>query len=244
MKNKIIQGDCLEVMKDMPDKSVDLIITSPPYNMRTRIRNGKYTHREKSEHFSKKYAYFSDDLSIEDYFNFHKSVLNEMLRISPLVFLNIQLVTGSKEAWFKLIGEFAEYIKDVVIWDKGEGQPAMHGAVINRSYELIIILQNPKSAGRAFNKSYFERGTMPDVWRIGRGGNGSIDGHSAVFPEKLVSKILTGWSKKDDTILDPFNGSGTTTKVAKQLGRNYIGIEISPEYCKIAEDRLRQEVLL
>ena len=63
--NKIYNRDCLEGLKELPDNSVDMVLTSPPYNMRTRIRNGQYTVREHSEHFSKKYKYFGDDLPIE-----------------------------------------------------------------------------------------------------------------------------------------------------------------------------------
>jgi len=69
--NKLYNENCLETLKRMPDKFVDLIVTSPPYNMRTRIRNGEYTKREKSEHFSKKYKHFSDDLTIEEFNAFH-----------------------------------------------------------------------------------------------------------------------------------------------------------------------------
>ena len=242
--NKIYCGDCLELMKQLPDKSIDLVVTSPPYNMRTRIRNGEYTEREKSEHFSKKYSEFSDALPIEEYYNFHKKVIKEYLRISDLVFINIQIVTGSKEAWFKLIGDFNRQIKDIIVWDKGEGQPAMHPAVINRGYELIIILEAKATAGRAFNKSYFKRGEMSDIWRYGRGGNGLVDGHSALFPIDLVGKIINNWSKENDTILDPFLGSGTTAVACKQLKRNFIGIEISQKYCDIANGRLRQNILL
>jgi len=83
--NKIHQGDCLELLKQIPDGSIDLVITSPPYNMRTRVRNGEYTSKEKSEHFSKKYKYFDDNLSIEDYYEFHKKVIQECLRVSKLI---------------------------------------------------------------------------------------------------------------------------------------------------------------
>ena len=65
--NKIYHEDCLDTMSRMGDKFIDLTVTSPPYNMRTRIRNGKYTTREKGEHFSKKYKHFDDALSIEDF---------------------------------------------------------------------------------------------------------------------------------------------------------------------------------
>ena len=69
--NKLYNEICLETLGKMPDKFVDLVVTSPPYNMRTRIRNGEYTTREKSEHFSKKYKHFGDDLPIDDFYSFH-----------------------------------------------------------------------------------------------------------------------------------------------------------------------------
>lgn len=241
--NEIVQGDCLTILKEIPDQSVNMVFTSPPYNMRTRIRNGEYTEREKSEHFSKKYDHFHDALPIEDYYQFHKQVIAELLRISPIVFINIQIVTGSKEAWFRLMGDYAKQIKDMIVWDKGSGQPAMHDSVINRSHELILVLEAAGTAGRAFCRSYFKRGEMSDIWREGRGGSGEVEGHSATFPETLIGKALMGWSKEGDIILDPFNGTGTTTKVAKQFKRQFIGIEISSEYCEIARNRLKQGVL-
>ena len=136
-KNIIYNENCLETLSRMPDKCIDLVVTSPPYNMRTRIRNGEYTTREKSEHFSKKYKHFDDALSIDDFYSFHSEVLNELLRVSKIVCYNFQIVTGSKEAFFKIIGDFNKHIKDIIIWDKGHGQPAMHGQVLNSCYENI-----------------------------------------------------------------------------------------------------------
>lgn len=240
---EVLHGDCLELMKMMPDKCVDLTITSPPYNMRTRIRDGEYTTREKTEHFSKKYANFGDDLSIENYYQFHRRAIIEMLRISSMVFWNIAIVTGSKEAVFQLIGEFRRELKDIIVWDKGSGQPSMHASVLNRGYELILIFEKDASAGRAFSRSYFNRGEMADVWRLGKGGKGEIKGHSALFPTQLATKIILGWSNETDLIFDPFAGSFTTAVAAKQLNRQWIACDISEKYCKIGEDRLRQEVL-
>ena len=237
--NKIINADCLEVRKEMPEKSVDLVFTSPPYNMRLRIRNGEYTEREFGAHFSKKYKEFGDALPMGVYYQFHSNCLREMLRVSPIVFWNIQIVTGSKEAVFKIIGDFNREITDIIVWDKGFGQPAMNNGVLNRGYELIIIFESERKNGRTFNQYYFNRGTMQDIWRDGRGGKGQIEGHTALFPETLVNRALLGWSKAGDTILDPFLGSGTTAVVASQLNRKFIGIEISKDYCAIAEERLR-----
>ena len=85
---------------------------------------------------------------------------------------------------------------------------------------------------------------MSDVWRIGRGNHGQVDGHNATFPLDLAGKAIMGWSKEGDIVLDPFLGSGTTAVAAKQLKRKYIGIELSEEYCEIAKQRLRQEILI
>ena len=237
MKNTVIQGECLEVMKDIPDKSIGLIFTSPPYNMRTRIRNGKYTTREKSEHFSKKYKHFNDALSIEDFYNFHSKAIKEMLRISKVVVYNFQIVTGSKEAFFKIIGDFNKDIKDIIVWDKGHGQPAMHGNVLNSCYEMLLILEDDKKAGRVISNSTFKRGEMQNILRIGRGKKIS-DIHSAIFPIELAENIITNFSNENDTVLDPFAGSGTTGVACKNLNRNYILIEKKPEYVKICNDRL------
>ena len=241
--NTIIQGDCLEIMKGMSSNSVGLVFTSPPYNMRLRIRNGEYTEREWAEHFSKKYEEFHDAIPIEEYYKFHSCCIKEMLRISPIVFWNIQIVTGSKEAIFRIIGDFRKSITDIIVWDKGFGQPAMNNGVLNRGSELIIVFESNKKQGRTFEKYKFKRGTIQDIWRVKRSSK-KIKGHSAVFPVELVAKAINGWTDRDEIILDPFMGSGTTAVAAKQLGRNYIGIEISSEYCKIAEQRLRQQTLL
>jgi len=236
-------GKCEDVLPQLPEQSVGMVFTSPPYNMRTRIRNGEYTERERSEHFSKKYQHFHDALPIEEYYEFHGAMVREMLRVAPLAFVNIQIVTGSKEAWFRLIGDFNKHIKDVIVWDKGEGQPAMHGDVINRSYELILAMEANTTAGRAFSKKYFERGTMPDVWRFGRGGDGSANGHAATYPVELAAKAMLGWTRADETVLDPFCGTGTTLVAAKRFGRKAVGIELCEDYCQIAVDRLRQHEL-
>ena len=88
--NKIYQEDCLSTLKKMKDDSVDVVITSPPYNMNLRIRNGKYCSRQIVKEISTKYTEFSDNLPIEEYNEFHTNVLKELLRVSDLIFYNIQ----------------------------------------------------------------------------------------------------------------------------------------------------------
>ena len=89
---KLYNADCLDKMKDMPDKIVDCCVTSPPYNMRTRIRNGQYTEKMESI-FPKKYSSFSDALPIQEYYETHLQVIKEILRVSKIAFINIQLIS-------------------------------------------------------------------------------------------------------------------------------------------------------
>ena len=139
--DKIYNESCLETLKKMPDNFIDLVITSPPYNMNLRIRKGEYCSRQIVKEISTKYEGFSDNLPIEEYFEFHSNVLKELLRVSNLVFYVVQVVTGSKRAIFKLIGEFNENLKDIIIWDKKTAEPAIQQQVLNRQTELILVFE-------------------------------------------------------------------------------------------------------
>jgi site-specific DNA-methyltransferase (adenine-specific) len=236
--NKIYNENCLDTMARMPDNYIDLVVTSPPYNMNLRIRNEKYCSRQIVKEFSTKYSNFDDNLPIEEYYSFHSKVINELLRTSKIIFYNIQIVTGSKRAIFKIIGDYSDYLKDIIIWDKGYAQPAMASNVLNRQSELILVFERTNAISRQFSKCNFERGTLSDVWNISRGKK--IDkNHSAVFPEKLVQTILNNFTNENDIIYDPFMGTGTTAYVSKLMNRKWIGSEISSKYCEIANKRIQ-----
>ena len=224
----------------MKDDSVDLVVTSPPYNMNLRIRNGKYCSRQIVKEISTKYTEFSDNLPIDEYNKLHTEVLRELLRVADLIFYNIQIVTGSKRSIFKMIGEFSDNLKEIIVWDKGNGQPAMQQQVLNRRTELILVFEKDYPISRQFrNRGQFKRGTLDDLWLIKRGKNVGGENHGAVFPVELVSTILENFSKEGDVIYDPFMGTGTTAVVAKRLKRKFIGSEISQKYIDIAEERLK-----
>ena len=237
-KNTIFNQDCLKTMKRMEDSSIDLVVTSPPYNMNLRISNGKYHSRQVTKELTTKYSDFSDNLPIEEFYKLHLQILKELIRVSDLVFYNIQIVTGSKRAFFKIIGDLNEYLKDIIVWDKGHGQPAIGEKVLNRQSELILVFEKDYPVSRQFRrKGKFKRGTLNDVWRISRELS-KLD-HGAVFPEALVEEILKNFSDKGDIIYDPFMGSGTTAVVAKKLERFFIGSEISKKYVEFARKRLK-----
>lgn len=214
--------------------------------MNLRIRNGVYCGRQYTNEFTTKYVGYSDDMPIEEYYDFHKKVITELLRVSDMIFYNIQIVTGSKRAFFKLFGDFADNIKEIIVWDKGSAQPAMLHNVLNRQSEFIVVFEREGAISRQFKKCNFERGSLGDVWKIkSERKKYKNTYHGAVFPESMVNKIITNFTDKGDLVYDPFMGTGTTAYVAKQLGRHYIGSEIVEEYVDISQRRLQTcEMLL
>ena len=238
--NKIHNEDCLITMDKMPDKMVDLVMTSPPYNMNLRIMKGKYRSRQIVKEFSTKYEGFDDNLPIDDFYNLHSKILKELLRVSKIVFYNIQIVTGSKRAFFKIMGEFHKNLKEVIIWDKKHGQPAMQQEVLNRRSELLLVFEDEENAiSRQFKKCNFGRGTLDDVWEIRRGAK--VDSsHGATFPLELVEKVLANFTLPNDLVYDPFSGTGTTAVVCKKMGRNYIGSEMLQKCCEKSIVRLQK----
>ena len=242
--DQIFNENCLDTMKRIPDASVDVVITSPPYNMNLRIRNGVYTSRQIVKEISTKYEGFSDNMPIDEYYKFHSEVIRELLRISNLVFYNIQIVTGSKRAFFKIIGDFSDNLKEIIIWDKGNGQPAMQEQVLNRRSELLLVFENDYPISRQFRSAVFKRGTLDDVWLIKRERKKGVVNHGATFPEELIKTILKNFSKENDVVYDPFLGTGTTAIVAKMMNRRFIGSELSKEYYEISKKKLKEERFL
>jgi site-specific DNA-methyltransferase (adenine-specific) len=238
--NTIYNEDCLKTLSKIRDNSIDLVVTSPPYNMNLRIRNGKYCSRQIVKEFSTKYNDFGDNMPIDDFYKLHLKILNELLRTSYIIFYNIQIVTGSKRAFFKIIGELSDYLKDVIVWDKNHAQPAMAKKVLNRRTELILIFDSDNAISRQFRIANFNRGTLDDIWQISRGKK--ITGsHGAVFPEELVKTIIKNFSNKGHLVYDPFSGTGTVAACCVQLNRKYIGSEISEEYVSLARNRILNE---
>ena len=237
--NKIYNEDCLKTLKRIPDNFIHTVITSPPYNMNLRIRKGVYCSRQIVKEISTKYDDFADNLPIEDYFNLHCTIIDELLRTSNRIFYVIQIVTGSKRAIFKMIGKYSEKLKDIIVWDKKVGQPAIGEQVMNRRTELILVFENDYPISRQFRNAPFKRGTLNDIWEITR-DRSKTEKHGAIFPEKLVQTIIENFTNKNDIIYDPFLGTGTTAVVAKKLNRKFIGSEISKNFYKIANKRIKE----
>ena len=238
--NKVICGDCLEVMKGIPDKSVDLVLTSPPYNkngFRGKLETSKGKGRWGGSVIN--YDCFDDNMNEEDYKTWQIQLLNESFRIikdSGSIFYNHKIRRSNHRAsnpmeW--ILKTNCGFYQQIT-WDRGGGCDHNIG-YLDPTTELIFWLV--KDVPKVNKKDCI---FQTEIWRF----NPDIrNEHPAPFPETMAGAVIQLTTNKEGVILDPFLGSGTTAVAAKNLGRKFIGIEISPAYCKIAEDRLRQEVL-
>ena len=254
--NKIICGDCLQVMKGIPDKSIDMVLTSPPYD---NLRDYKG------------YTFNFEGIAKEIY-----RVLKDggvcVWIVGDATIKGSETGTSFKQAlYFKEIGF---NLHDTMIWHK----PSCNFPDKNRYYqyfEYMFIFSKgklktyngindkknkyfgckvariggdrnkngllvPNSAYKNNkDKTVKEYGNRGNVWYIPTASSEKDNVlHPAKFPEKLAEDHIISWSNEGDIILDPMAGSGTTLKMAKKNNRNYIGIEIAPEYIEIINKRL------
>jgi site-specific DNA-methyltransferase (adenine-specific) len=232
-ENKIICGDCLEVMKDIPDNSIDLVITSPPYNLNirktfgnTQSWKGKWN---KSKLQSSGYDQHEDYMPEKKYISWQKSVLAECFRViknTGAIFYNHKWRV--QKGLFQQRSEIIEGLplRQIIIWKKAGGINFNEGYFLP-TYEVIYLIAKPdfKLAPKA--------NRFGDVWEITQ-EKGSW--HPAPFPIELASRCAE--ATIGSLILDPFAGSGTVAMACKKLNKNYIGIDISQDYCAKAEERI------
>lgn len=224
--NKIYCMDCLEGLKKIPDKSVDLIVTDPPYGINF------IPQRTASKERLGENPIENDEKLGKEWVVWFMPICKEIFRT---------LKDGGVAYFFSGFNPYYYYyscllecgfeIKANIIWVKNNFGIGYH---FRRQYEQVLVgfkgkVQVPK---KAMSDVIFEKKV-----------NGIALLHSCQKPEKLIQVLTKQYSIEGDIILDPFMGSGTTAVACKQLGRKFIGFEISPEYCKIAEKRLAQEVL-
>jgi DNA modification methylase len=230
--NKIYCESNLETMSRMPNGFVDYVLTSPPYNVSANSAG------------LDKYKEFNDNFSQSEYFNQQKELINELLRVTKNhVFYNIQMVSGNKIALHKIIGYFAEHIKEVIIWDKGFGQPAIQEQVFNSAFEYIIILSNNEPEKRMLKDATFNRGTQSNIFRIkNKHSNPYAKSHKAIMPLDVPRYFMQNFGLSDDLWYDPYMGTGTTAAAAIMEKKKFIGSEISKEYYDISNKRINTHI--
>ena len=230
--NQIHHGDCLELMSQMPAASVGLAVTSPPYNLLNSSGNGmKNGHRGKWSRAAlmQGYAGHSDRMPHDDYVDWQRECIRAMLRVltpDGAIFYNHKwrVQRGLLQDRADIVDGFP--VRQIIIWQRAGGFNHNPGYFLP-TYEVIYLIANPEF--RLAPKA----GGIGDVWRI-RQDRGNP--HPAPFPVELARRAIAATTT--DVVLDPFLGSGTTAVAALLEGRQYIGIELSAEYCGMAGERI------
>jgi len=233
--NRIICDDCLNIMKEMPDESIDLIVTSPPYNLKNSTGNGMKENTKSGKWsgaaLQKGYSHHDDNMPHEKYVEWQKNCLKEMFRLlkkEGAIFYNHKwrVQGGILQDRQDIVSDFP--VRQIIIW-KRKGGINFNPGYFLPTYEVIYLI--PKKDFKLVPKA----NGYGDVWEFTQEMKNE---HPAPFPMALVERIISSTNAK--IVLDPFSGSGTTVVVAKSLKRDFIGIDISPKYCEMAQIRLEQ----
>tara|TARA_R100000951_G_scaffold86036_1_gene73755 strand:+ start:284 stop:1030 length:747 start_codon:yes stop_codon:yes gene_type:complete len=233
--NKIYNESNLDTMAKMPDDFVDIVVTSPPYNLGNK--------GIKTKNIKKEYDAYSDDLNIQQYFKNTKQWIDELLRVTKHhIFWNIQEVSNNKGIIAFIMNEYKDDIKEVFIWAKPNPPPHIVPTIVSSSYEYIFCISKDNPKSRKFNHCNFShresRGVSNLIIKPVNSGKEN-GGHSYAFGDWLPNHFINYFSNENDIVYDPFMGSGTTAKSAHIFNRRWIGSEISKEYVKIANKRLK-----
>jgi len=253
--NICYQGDCLEVMKSLPNKCIDLTVTSPPYdNLRDyngytfnfeviakelyRITKdggvvvwvvGDATIKGSETGTSFKQAIYFKDIG----FNLHDTMIYEKANIS---FPDSTRYYNCFEYMFVFSKGKPKTFNPIKVTNPLAGKKVTS---TKRGKDGVVIADS----GLINNKVRPEKSVIRNIWIYANGCQGVNQKHPAVFPEKLSEDHIISWSNEGDIVLDPMAGSGTTLKMAKLNNRNFIGIEISEEYCDIIQERVSCEII-
>ncbi len=243
--NKITNGDCLELFKEIPDESVDVTFADPPFNLK------------------KKYNSTKDSLELQEYLKWCEKWIKEMVRVTKptgSIFVhNIPKWLTYYSAYLNRIADFKHWISwDAPTAPMGKSlQPNHYGILFyakdakqNKFYEIRYPHKRCRKCGFLHKDYGGKKGLLhpfgslvTDVWtdihRIRH--NKYRDDHPCQLPIHFMERIILMATDENDIVLDPFSGTGTTAIAAKRLGRRFIGFEFDKEYAEIAESKLSQE---
>jgi len=247
--NKITNGNSLEILKKIPDKTFDLVFADPPYNLQI----GKKLKRPDDSIVNGVNDKWDQFKNFNDYDNFCKLWLTESKRV--LKDNGSIWVIGTYHNIFRLgyhIQNMEFWILNDVIWRKNNPMPNFRGTRFTNAHETLIWASKNKKSKYTFNyqslKCLNDDLQMRSDWtlpictgneRIKKNGKKV---HSTQKPESLLYRILLASTNKGDFVFDPFLGTGTTAVVAKKLGRNYFGIESEKKYFKTSKQRLEKTI--
>ena len=249
--SNIQNGDCLKLLKNIPEKSFDLIFADPPYNMQI----GDKLRRPDDSKVNGVYDKWDQFESFQHYDEFSLKWLKECKRI--LKDNGSIWVIGSYHNIFRLgyhLQNLNYWILNDIIWRKNNPMPNFRGTRFTNAHETLIWASKNKNSKYTFNyqslKCLNDDLQMRSDWlfpicngkeRLKTNGKKI---HSTQKPESLLHRIILATTNKGDIIFDPFLGTGTTAVVAKKLGRNYFGIEKDKKYFKAANLRIKNTKII
>ena len=225
----MINDDCLQVMRNMEDVSVDVVFTSPPYNDSAKTQRDV----EKKRHLKYQNIEYRDD-----WYEWQCECIDEMIRVSrKYVMYDIQAILSNKADVYRLIGKYADVIHMILIWYKPNAQPQPYEHRIGNSYEMVIILKAKKFDCLHVNSKRYRNVIVQNI----NSDHTYSDKHRALMSQDFANEIIREFTSEGDLILDPFMGLATTGIACINQRRNFIGVEINKEYFDLAEDRLLSE---
>lgn len=220
--NKIHNTDCLEFMRSMPDRCVDLVVTDPPY-----LIDYKSGYRKDKTHD------FASTIQNDDNPDLIRGYIKECYRIMKQNTAMYMFCCQNKNDFFKQELEKYFNIKNQIIWVKNNHTVGDLTSQFGKAYEIIFLVNKGEAP--------FVGKRLTDVWYYDR-IVGNKQKHQNQKPINLIKQCLLKHSLDGDIVFDGFMGSGTTAVACKELNRNFIGCEIETKYCEIAEKRLRKAV--
>lgn len=256
---KIYNENCFDTMRNLPDSSVDIILTSPPYN--TNKKAGKARTLENTTVNEGQYNYvrydgYVDNLSEEEYTSFTRDLFVAFDRVlckNGCVLYNINYGAENTEGMFRaiyaVISDTPFSIADVIVWKKSNALPnSCSSNRLTRIWEFVFVLCR-RTELKTFSsakkvKSYRKTGQAmyENVFNFieAKNNDGACPYNKATYSSELCEKLLNIYAKEGVTVYDPFMGSGTTAVACKRLGLNCIGSELSEKQVQFANERLTE----
>lgn len=250
--NKILIGDTIDIMKQLPDKTFDFCFADPPYFMQ--VEDGKKLYRVEGGEFDGCDDAWDKFPSMGDYKEFTKNWLLEVRRLLKDDG-SICVISGMQSIYEigNILRDLGFWVINDIIWQKTNPTPNFGGTRLNNSHETLIWAAKSKKSRFSFNYKtgkYLNNGKqMGSIWsfpvcsgneRLKDNNNKKL--HNTQKPEALLYRIMVLFTNKGDLILDPFGGTMTTGAVAKKTGRNYTMIERDNKYAFYGEQRLNSIV--
>lgn len=246
--DQMIQGDCIQVMKGVPgipDNSVDMVFTDPPYMIsqkglkidRTNIQNKSLRRNgRKSKELNYDFGEWDHFESREDFLRWTEIWVKECFRILKDTGNFVSFFSKSEISYFEDILNKYGHVRQTIVWHKTNPVPQIFKVGFMSSVEFMSWATKQKGAKHTFNYKLGQHHNYIETPICM--GNERLD-HPTQKPEKVVWWLVEYLSNPGDIILDPFMGVGTIPAVCKELGRRYIGIEISSKYCETARKRIK-----